>query len=118
MAVSQYSYLSTIFYEFQSGSTIAPTRWGVLTSIQDSPDMPDTSEKSTKGVIMLNTELTPATSDRVPRSLALRMAQGGSDAFVGAPPQIDNGDEALYADKCGTYTKGILQTGIGLVDLA
>ena len=67
---------------------------------------------------MLNAELIPATSDRVPRSLALRVAQAGSDAFAGAPPQIDNGDEALYADKSGTYTKGILQTGIGLVDLA
>ena len=32
--------------------------------------------------------------------------------------QIDNGDEALYPDKSGTYTKGILQTGVGLVDLA
>src|SRR5271170_5298954 len=82
------------------------------------PDAPDTSEMSAEGVIMLNTELTPATSDRVPRSLALRVAQGGSDAFAGAPQQIDNGDEALYADKCGSYTKGILQTGIGLVDLA
>ena len=35
-----------------------------------------------------------------------------------APAQIDNGDEALYPDKSGTYTKGILQTGVGLVDLA
>ena len=31
---------------------------------------------------------------------------------------MDNGDEALYSDKSGTYTKGILQTGVGLVDLA
>jgi hypothetical protein len=67
---------------------------------------------------MLNAELTPASSDRLPRSLALRMAQAGNDAFAGVSPQIDNGDEALYADKSGTYTKGILQTGIGLVDLA
>jgi hypothetical protein len=34
------------------------------------------------------------------------------------PAQIDNGDEARYPDKSGTYTKGILQTGVGLVDLA
>ena len=30
---------------------------------------------------------------------------------------MDNGDEGRYADKSGTYTKGIRQAGIGLVDL-
>ena len=60
----------------------------------------------------------PATSHRVPRSFALRLQAAGHDAFIPAPAQIDNGDEALYADKSGTYTKGILQAGIGLVDLA
>jgi hypothetical protein len=66
---------------------------------------------------MLNTELTPATSDRVLRSLALRTQEAGSDAFVPAPAQNDNGDEADFADKSGTYTKGILQKDVGLVDL-
>ena len=60
----------------------------------------------------------PATSNRIERAFALRSATAADDAFVQAPAQIDNGDEALYADKSGTYTKGILQTGIGLVDLA
>ncbi len=67
---------------------------------------------------MLSAQLIPATSDRVLRSLALRTQTAGNDAFTAAPAQIDNGDEALYADKSGTYTKGILQSGIGLVDLA
>ena len=67
---------------------------------------------------MINAELVPATSDRGLRSLALRTQTAGSDDFVAAPAQIDNGDEALYADKSGTYTKGVLQSGIGLVDLA
>ncbi|MBV8843962.1 MAG: hypothetical protein JO307_14230, partial [Bryobacterales bacterium] len=67
---------------------------------------------------MLNTELTPATSHRVLRSLALRTLTTDSDAFVPAPSQLDNGDEALYADKSGTYTKGVLQAGIGVVDPA
>ncbi|MGC1885743.1 MAG: hypothetical protein WA709_06545, partial [Stellaceae bacterium] len=61
---------------------------------------------------------TTAPSHRVPRSFALRTQAAGHDAFVPPPAQIDNGDEALYPDKSGTYTKGILQTGIGLVDLA
>ncbi len=59
-----------------------------------------------------------ATSNRVPRSFALRIETAGHDAFMPAPAQIDNGDEALYSDKSGTYTKGILQAGVGLVDLA
>ncbi len=67
---------------------------------------------------MLNAQLKPATSRRVLRSMALRTQLAGSDAFAAAPAQIDNGDEALYDDKSGTYTKGVLQTGIGLVDLA
>ncbi|HTD16605.1 MAG TPA: hypothetical protein VK673_15585 [Chthoniobacterales bacterium] len=67
---------------------------------------------------MLNEQLIPATSGRVLRCLALRTQTAGADAFPIAPAQIDNGDEALYADKSGTYTKGVLQSGIGLVDLA
>jgi hypothetical protein len=67
---------------------------------------------------MLNTELRPATSNRVTRCLALRTETTGQDAFAAAPAQVDNGDEKRYADKSGTYTKGILQSGIGLVDLA
>jgi hypothetical protein len=67
---------------------------------------------------MLNAQLIPATSDRDLRSLALRTQAAGNDAFAASPAQIDNGDEALYADKSGTYTKGVLQSGIGLVDLA
>jgi hypothetical protein len=59
-----------------------------------------------------------APGHRVPRSFALRIQAAGHDAFVALPAQTDNGDEALYPDKSGTYTKGILQNGVGLVDLA
>jgi hypothetical protein len=67
---------------------------------------------------MLNDQLAPATSNRVTRSLALRTQTAGSDAFTISPLQIDNGDEARYADKSGTYTKGILQDAIGVVNQA
>jgi hypothetical protein len=66
----------------------------------------------------LSQQLVPATEDRVARSLALRTEITGADSFTASPAQVDNGDEALYADKSGTYTKGVLQEGIGLVDLA
>lgn len=65
---------------------------------------------------MLNAELVPATSDRVFRATAVRSAATAADAFVPAPAQVDNGDEARYPDKSGTYTKGVLQSGIGVVD--
>jgi len=56
---------------------------------------------------MLNSQLKPATKDRVLRSLALRTQTAGADAFVQAPDQKDNGDEAEYADKSGTHTKTV-----------
>ncbi|MGH3831778.1 MAG: vanadium-dependent haloperoxidase [Pseudonocardiaceae bacterium] len=67
---------------------------------------------------MLNTELIPATSDRVFRATAVRSETTAADAFVSAPAQVDNGDEARYPDRSGTYTKGVLQSGIGIVDPA
>jgi len=60
----------------------------------------------------------PATTNRVLRSLVLRTQAAGRDASVLVPLQFDNGDEARYTDRCGTYTKGILQSGIGRVDHA
>ena len=38
--------------------------------------------------------------------------------MVPRPAQADNGDEARYADKSGTYTKGLLQDAIGVVNPA
>ncbi|MBV8810123.1 MAG: vanadium-dependent haloperoxidase [Acidobacteriaceae bacterium] len=62
--------------------------------------------------------ITPSIANRIGRMLAIREATAAGDAFVQAVEQYDNGDEALYADKCGTYTKCIKQAAIGLVDLA
>jgi hypothetical protein len=69
-------------------------------------------------IMSLNSELKPATSDRELRALAIRTSEAGRDAFAPAPPQLDNGDEARYPDKSGTYTKGIKQALLGVVDPA
>ncbi len=53
---------------------------------------------------MLNTELVPATSNRVLRATAVRSETTVADAFVPAPAQVDNGDEARYPDNAGTYS--------------
>src|SRR5260221_994217 len=57
----------------------------------------------------------PATTNRVPRCFALRTQTAAHDAFISAPAQIDNGDEALYSDNSGTYTKAILHVD-GVLD--
>ncbi len=67
---------------------------------------------------MLTMEVEPATRDRVARATSLRTAIAELDALVPPPQQVTNGDEQRYADKSGTYTKGVLQTAIGIVDPA
>ena len=54
---------------------------------------------------------------RVKKSFALRVGAATKEALIPVPPHTTNGDEALYPDKSGTYTKGVLQDGIGLVNL-
>lgn len=54
---------------------------------------------------------------RVRRCFAIRLATANDEAHIPVPPHTTNGDEERYPDKCGTYSKGILQDGIGLVNL-
>jgi hypothetical protein len=53
---------------------------------------------------------------RVRRSFELRLEAAIRNALIPVPPHTTNGDEARYPDKSGTYTKGVLQNGIGLVN--
>lgn len=55
---------------------------------------------------------------RVRQSYTIRKAAASAEANIPVPPHTTNGDEQLYPDKSGTYSKGILQDGIGLVNLA
>src|ERR1700747_851478 len=54
---------------------------------------------------------------RVQQSLQIRLRAAQDEAHIHAAPQTTNGDEQRYHDKSGTYSKGILQDGIGLVNL-
>jgi hypothetical protein len=58
-----------------------------------------------------------ANDPRVRQSFAIRLAAAKEEARIPVPPHTTNGDEERYHDKCGTYTKAILQDGIGLVNL-
>ena len=55
---------------------------------------------------------------RVAKSFALRVAAATKDAAVAVPPHTTNGDETRYPDKSATYTKGLLQDDIGVVNPA
>src|SRR5262249_57417688 len=58
------------------------------------------------------------TDPRVKESLSIRTTAATVESKIPVPPHTTNGDEQLYPDKSGTYSKGILQDGIGLVNLA
>jgi hypothetical protein len=60
----------------------------------------------------------PTANPRVRRSFAIRLATANDEARIPVPSHTTNGDEERYPDKCGTYSKAILQDGIGLVNLS
>src|SRR5581483_9786064 len=62
--------------------------------------------------------LTGSQSNRVAAATALRIATANADAALGAAPHTTNGDELRYADKSASYSKGLLQDSIGVVNHA
>jgi len=68
----------------------------------------------------LNGPLAPLDSDqsRVEDAKRIRISCANNEAHVRVPKHTTNGDEQRYHDKSGTYSKGLLQDGIGLVNLA
>jgi hypothetical protein len=60
--------------------------------------------------------LAGVTNRRVIEAFELRVAEAIQDAGVPAATNRDNGDEARYADKGGTYTKGLKHDNFGRVD--
>ncbi len=60
----------------------------------------------------------PATGSRVTHATNLRISKANADAAVPVPPHTTSGDEQLYPDKSATYTKGLLQDYIGVVNPA
>jgi hypothetical protein len=55
-------------------------------------------------------------SGRVAASMAYRIKMANIEAAVPVPPHSTNGDESLYTNKIGNYTKGLPHNGIGEVD--
>jgi hypothetical protein len=57
------------------------------------------------------------THGRVIEAFELRVSEATKDALVPAPKNVSNGDEVLYPDKAGTYTKALPHDNFGRVDL-
>jgi len=55
---------------------------------------------------------------RVQQQLKLRMAAATKDSLVPQPPHTTNGDENRYPDHSASYSKGLLQDDIGVVNPA
>jgi hypothetical protein len=60
----------------------------------------------------------PAFNARVSKSLALRLAAATKDSLVAVPAHTTNGDENRYSDHSASYSKGLLQDDIGVVNPA
>jgi hypothetical protein len=60
----------------------------------------------------------PSFNARVTKSLALRLAAATADSLVAVPPHTTNGDENRYSDHSASYSKGLLQDDIGVVNPA
>jgi len=56
-------------------------------------------------------------SDRAEDAAKIRLDAAKAERKIPMPPHTTNGDEERYDDKCGTYTKAILQDGPGRVNL-
>jgi hypothetical protein len=58
------------------------------------------------------------TGGRVQAATALRINTANKDATVPVPPHTTNGDEQRYPDHSASYSKGLLQDDIGVVNPA
>ena len=56
-------------------------------------------------------------NNRLANALQLRLGEAQNDFHAGLAVNVDNGDTALYADKGGTYTKGLPHDDFGRVNL-
>ena len=74
------------------------------------------SGQSSPGVIGDGIATETSVDPRVRQSFLIRKAAATAEAHIPVPPHTTNGDEQRYSDKSGTYTKGLLQDGIGLVN--
>jgi hypothetical protein len=70
------------------------------------------------GQLTGTTEPRTGINSRVAKSYALRLERATVDSLVPVPPHTTNGDEQRYSDKSASYSKGLLQNDICVVNPA
>jgi len=75
------------------------------------------SAETTNGATAISLPAGVSSEGRVGQAFALRMSEAIQDALVPTAINVSNGDDALYPDKGGTYTKGLPHDQYGRVDL-
>ncbi len=96
----------------QAGAAAATLAAGALTASSAAAAQSSDSRDSSAG------DPTKGAGKRVIEALDLRLAVATQDALVPAAKNVNNGDDALYPDKGGTYTKGLPHDSFGRVNLA
>jgi hypothetical protein len=86
-------------------ATLAAT--AVNASSAGFPDSSDNEDTLRPGV----------THNRMIEAYRLRVGEANADALIPAAKNVNNGDDALYPDKGGTFTKGLPHDSFGRVDL-
>ncbi|MGA9473836.1 MAG: hypothetical protein WBV36_15325, partial [Terriglobales bacterium] len=99
------------------GAATAAVSTGALAPIV-AASAANASTQSGSGAAASGTALPASvTNNRVIQAFMLRVSEAGQDAVVPPAVNVNNGDTALYADKGGTYTKGLPHDNFGRVDL-
>jgi hypothetical protein len=74
--------------------------------------------KDLGGSAIADNEVSRALNGRVQHALNLRIAAAQRDSRIPVPPHTTNGDEQRYLDHSASYSKGLLQDDIGVVNRA
>jgi hypothetical protein len=81
----------------------------------------ETPDLETQSVFQASHKKSPPPSNgakrRINDATQLRISLANQDKQVGSAKNVDNGDNELYADKGGTYTKALPHDSFGRVDL-
>ena len=91
--------------------TAAAIAVGALTS-------PGIANAANSGGSTSNSSSSVSAQNRVNKATQLRVSEAMHDQNLGYAVNVNNGDDALYADKAGTFTKGLAHDAYGRVTAA
>jgi hypothetical protein len=90
----------------------------VAASSANARETPDLATQSDLGAARSGNGMPASvTNNRLVQAFSIRVGEATQDELVGPAVNVNNGDTALYADKSGTYTKGLPHDNFGRVDL-